>query len=328
MTELPRGTVTFLFTDIEGSTALLKQLGEGYSGVLAISGAFSGRRQRRTTAARSTPREIPFFFAFARANAALAAAVEAQRELVAHRGPKTAQVRVRMGLHSGEPVVGDESYVGLGVHQAARIGAAGHGGQVLLSERDSRAGQERAPERCSAPRPREPAAEGHRSARTALPACGRGPAQRVPEAEDGRASSRLQAASPAGSRGSSGGRRRRRNRRRRGGAEPEPRKCDSRPLIGSARLACHRQLEDERHRGTGADSRRSLARRRDSKVRLGRQRPRPDRIVRLDPEAGRDTRCRTQRDSQRALSGRRLGLGARRQPPRTREGRPHVRCDH
>jgi class 3 adenylate cyclase/streptogramin lyase len=131
--ELPRGTVTFLFTDIEGSTRLLKQLGERYGEAL------EAHRQilREATAARDG-REVDtqgdsFFFAFARANSALGAAVVAQRALAEHAWPEGAEVRVRMGLHTGEPEVGDERYVGLGVHRAARIGAAAHGGQVLLS---------------------------------------------------------------------------------------------------------------------------------------------------------------------------------------------------
>ena len=129
----PGGTVTFLFTDIEGSTRLLKQLGERYGDVLV-----EHERILRDAAERCEGREVDnqgdsFFFAFASAKSALAAAVIAQRELAEHRWPDGAQVRVRMGLHTGEPAVGEERYVGLGVHKAARIGAAGHGGQVLLS---------------------------------------------------------------------------------------------------------------------------------------------------------------------------------------------------
>ncbi len=131
--ELHGGTVTFLFTDIEGSTRLLKQLGDRYSTVLADQ-----RRILRAAAEERQGREIDnqgdsFFFAFARANAALGAAVAAQRALAAHEWPEGAQVRVRMGLHTGEPLVEEQGYVGLGVHRAARIGAAAHGGQVLLS---------------------------------------------------------------------------------------------------------------------------------------------------------------------------------------------------
>jgi YVTN family beta-propeller protein len=131
--ELPRGTVTLLFTDIEGSTKLLKQLGERYGGVLADQ-----KRILRDAAAARGGREVDnqgdsFFFVFGRANAALGAAVDAQRRLAEHAWPEETEVRVRMGLHTGEPVVGDERYVGLGVHRAARIGAVAHGGQVLLS---------------------------------------------------------------------------------------------------------------------------------------------------------------------------------------------------
>ena len=131
--ELHRGTVTFLFTDIEGSTRLLVQLGDRYGAVLA-----EHRRILREAAEAREGREIDaegdsFFFAFARANAALGAAVVAQRALAEHAWPEGVEVRVRMGLHTGEPVVEEEGYVGLGVHRAARIGAVGHGGQVLLS---------------------------------------------------------------------------------------------------------------------------------------------------------------------------------------------------
>jgi class 3 adenylate cyclase/sugar lactone lactonase YvrE len=130
---LPSGTVTFLFTDIEGSTQLVKQLGERYTEVLAEQ-----RRILRSAVERCEGREVDtqgdsFFFVFARAKSALEAAVIAQRELARHQWPAGGQVRVRMGLHTGEPVVGEERYVGLGVHRAARIGAVAHGGQVLLS---------------------------------------------------------------------------------------------------------------------------------------------------------------------------------------------------
>jgi YVTN family beta-propeller protein len=130
---LPAGTVTFLFTDIEGSTELLKRLGSRYSELLV-----DHARILREAASSHGGREVDnqgdsFFFAFARANAALAAAVVAQRALAEQEWPDGAEVRVRMGLHTGEPTVGDERYVGLGVHRAARIGAAAHGGQVLLS---------------------------------------------------------------------------------------------------------------------------------------------------------------------------------------------------
>src|SRR5438270_9010820 len=132
--ELPRGTVTFLFTDIEGSTRLLKQLRDRYGQVLE-----SHQRILRQAFADHAGREIDtqgdsFFVAFPRAKDAVAAALQAQRALADESWPEAADVRVRMGLHTGEPTVGGERYIGLGVHRAARIAAAGHGGQVLVSQ--------------------------------------------------------------------------------------------------------------------------------------------------------------------------------------------------
>src|SRR5262245_1407340 len=133
MNELPSGTVTFLFTDIAGSTQLVRQLGPDYADVLA-----EHQRILREAFAAHGGREVDtqgdsFFVAFRRAKDAVAAAVDAQRDLSANPWPNGANVRVRMGLHTGEPRVGQGRYVGLGVHKAARIGGAGHGGQVLLS---------------------------------------------------------------------------------------------------------------------------------------------------------------------------------------------------
>jgi YVTN family beta-propeller protein len=133
MPELPSGTVTFLFTDIEGSTAHVKRLGPVYGDVLA-----EHQRIIRDAIAAHGGHEVDtqgdsFFVAFRRAKDAIAAAVDMQRDLAAHDWPEDTDVRVRMGLHTGEPRVGEQRYVGLGVHKAARVGAAGHGGQVLLS---------------------------------------------------------------------------------------------------------------------------------------------------------------------------------------------------
>jgi class 3 adenylate cyclase len=132
--ELPRGTVTFVFTDIEGSTDLLKRLGEEYSAVLSAH-----RRIVREAFGRSDGIEIDtqgdaFFFVFPRARDAVAAAVEVQRAHAAEPWPGEADVRVRMGLHTGEPSVHEEGYVGLDVVRAARICTVGRGGQILLSE--------------------------------------------------------------------------------------------------------------------------------------------------------------------------------------------------
>jgi predicted ATPase len=126
--ELPTGTVTFLFTDIEGSTRLLEELGDGYAEVLA-----EHRRVLRHAWAQHNGIEVDtqgdsFFVAFARASDAVAAAEDAQLRL------EGAPVRVRMGLHTGEPLRSAEGYVGFDVHRTARIAAAGHGGQVLLSQ--------------------------------------------------------------------------------------------------------------------------------------------------------------------------------------------------
>jgi len=120
--------VTFLFTDIEGSTRLLRELGDGYAGVLAEHRRAVREACRRHDGVEVDTQGDAFFVAFSRASDAVAAAVEAQHALA--DGP----VRVRMGLHTGEPARGDEGYVGLDVHRAARIAAAGHGGQVLLSQ--------------------------------------------------------------------------------------------------------------------------------------------------------------------------------------------------
>ena len=134
MPQLPSGTVTFVFSDIEGSTALLKQLGEGYDAVLS-----NHRRLMRDTFTERGGVEIDtqgdaFFFAFPRARDAVEAAVEAQRAHAAHEWPDGCTVQVRMGLHTGEPAVGSEGYLGLDVVRAARLCTAGKGGHVLLSD--------------------------------------------------------------------------------------------------------------------------------------------------------------------------------------------------
>jgi class 3 adenylate cyclase len=131
---LPAGTVTFVFSDVEGSTELLKRLGDDYATVIA-----DHRRIVRETFGAHGGVEIDaqgdaFFFAFARARDAAEAAVEAQRAHEAHAWPNGERVRVRMGLHTGEPAVGDEGYLGLDVVRAARICTVGRGGHVLVSD--------------------------------------------------------------------------------------------------------------------------------------------------------------------------------------------------
>lgn len=134
MDDVPRGTVTLLFSDVEGSTSLLNELGSEYGAVLAahrriLRDAFESHDGHLIDAQGDS-----VFVAFSRAHDAVAAAVDAQRALAAHGWPDGAAVRVRMGLHTGEPAVEDGRYVGLDVHRAARISAVGHGGQVLVSE--------------------------------------------------------------------------------------------------------------------------------------------------------------------------------------------------
>jgi class 3 adenylate cyclase len=132
---LPTGTVTFVFTDIEGSTRLLKQLGDTeYATLLAVH-----RRLVRDIFTAHEGQEIDtqgdaFFYSFVRARQAVAGAVEAQRAHAKASWPAGIAVRVRLGLHTGEPAVGDEGYTGLDVVRAARIAAAGDGGQVLVSD--------------------------------------------------------------------------------------------------------------------------------------------------------------------------------------------------
>jgi predicted ATPase/class 3 adenylate cyclase len=131
---LPSGTVSLLFTDIEGSTRLLRQAGDAYLGLL-------GRHRELLRAAFRVHdgHEVGtegdgFFVVFAAAKDAVAAAGDGQKALAAHAWPKGCEVRVRMGLHSGEPREVGGDYIGLDVHHAARVMAAGHGGQVVLSQ--------------------------------------------------------------------------------------------------------------------------------------------------------------------------------------------------
>ncbi|HEX9035723.1 MAG TPA: ABC transporter substrate-binding protein [Ktedonobacterales bacterium] len=135
MPDLPTGTVTFLFTDIEGSTKLLQRAGEQRYGELRAD----HERLLRQAWADHHGYEVDtqgdaFFVVFAHATDALAAAAQAQRATLAHPWPGGERVRVRMGLHTGAGVVAHDHYVGLDVNRAARICAAGHGGQVLLSQ--------------------------------------------------------------------------------------------------------------------------------------------------------------------------------------------------
>ena len=133
MRELPTGTVTLLFTDIEGSTRLLQQLGNHYDGVLTECRQLLRAAFHQWKGHEVDTQGDAFFVAFPRATDAASAAVDMQRALAAYVWPEGVTVRVRMGLHTGEPQLSAENYIGLDVHRTARIMSAGHGGQVLLS---------------------------------------------------------------------------------------------------------------------------------------------------------------------------------------------------
>src|SRR5438552_2388683 len=134
MVNPPDGTVTLLFTDLESSTQLLRVLGEIYAGLLA-----DHERLLREAIAAHHGYEVDtqgdaFFVAFPSAGDALDAAVSMQCAIAAHHWPAGVPVRVRMGLHTGQPLLTEGRYIGLDVHRAARIASAAHGGQVLLSQ--------------------------------------------------------------------------------------------------------------------------------------------------------------------------------------------------
>jgi predicted ATPase/class 3 adenylate cyclase len=134
MRALPAGTVTFLFTDIEGSTKLLQRLGPAYAEALGEHQALLRAAFAAHGGVEVDTQGDAFFVAFSSAPQAVAAAAAATRALAAHTWPEGATLRVRMGLHTGAPQVAGDHYVGLDVHRAARIASAGHGGQILLSE--------------------------------------------------------------------------------------------------------------------------------------------------------------------------------------------------
>src|SRR5579863_3834989 len=132
--DLPTGTITLLFTDMEGSTRLLQRLGDQYAGVLA-----EYRHLLRTAFGQWHGYELgtegdSFFVVFAHASDAVWAALAMQRALAGHPWPQGVSVRSRIGLHSGEPQLSSEGYIGIDVNHTARIMSAAHGGQILLSQ--------------------------------------------------------------------------------------------------------------------------------------------------------------------------------------------------
>jgi class 3 adenylate cyclase len=130
---LPSGYVTFLLTDIEGSTGLLHRLGDRYAALLAEVRAIIRGHVHRAGGREVDARADEFFAVFDRAPAALEAALAIERGVHARTWPESVEVRLRTGIHSGRPLLTDTGYVGLAVHTAARICAAAHGGQILLS---------------------------------------------------------------------------------------------------------------------------------------------------------------------------------------------------
>lgn len=133
MTELPSGTVTMLFSDIEGSTALLHRLGDEWGAALTAHRSILRRAFADHSGVEMGTEGDSFFVVFASARAALLAALAAQRGMHAHSWPGDRPVCVRIGLHTGEPQRHDDGYIGADVHRAARIGATAHGGQVVVS---------------------------------------------------------------------------------------------------------------------------------------------------------------------------------------------------
>jgi predicted ATPase/class 3 adenylate cyclase len=134
MRELPTGTVTMLFSDIEGSTVLLGRLGDQYGAALAAQRAIMRAAISASGGHEMGTEGDSFFVVFGSAADAVACCLAAQRGLASHSWPGGVAVRVRMGVHSGEPVRHQDGYVGMDVHRAARIAAAAHGGQVVLSD--------------------------------------------------------------------------------------------------------------------------------------------------------------------------------------------------
>lgn len=134
MTEVPSGTVTFLFTDIDGSTRLIERLGDRYAAMLADYLRLMRACIRGRAGHEMGTQGDALFAAFNRARDAVFAAVEAQRAIATQAWPDGLVIRVRMGLHTGDPVIADAGYVGMDVHRGARICAAAHGGQILVSQ--------------------------------------------------------------------------------------------------------------------------------------------------------------------------------------------------
>lgn len=133
LAKLPRGTVTFLLSDIEGSTRLLRQLGDAYGGLLRDVRTLIRSSVRTAGGHEVDCRADEFFAAFGVPASALDAALAIQRALLRREWPERVEVRLRIGIHTGRATLGETGYVGIAVPTAARICSAGHGGQIILS---------------------------------------------------------------------------------------------------------------------------------------------------------------------------------------------------
>lgn len=133
MSRWPRGSVTFVLSDIEGSTKLLRRLGDGYAAVLRDVRTLIRKQVRSAGGFEVDARADEYFAVFARPARALSAAIGIQQALARQSWPEHDAVRVRIGLHSGRSSLTDSGYVGIAVHTAARVCDAGHGGQILVS---------------------------------------------------------------------------------------------------------------------------------------------------------------------------------------------------
>jgi class 3 adenylate cyclase len=131
---LPTGTVTMLFSDIEGSTSLLARLGQSYADALDAHRVLLRSAWARWGGVEMGTEGDSFFVVFRGAADAVRAALQAQHAVAAHTWPASETVALRMGLHTGEPVPHNGGYVGMDVHRAARLSAAAHGGQFVISE--------------------------------------------------------------------------------------------------------------------------------------------------------------------------------------------------
>jgi class 3 adenylate cyclase len=130
----PTGSVTFLLADIEGSTLVLRRLGDGYAAVLKDVRGMIRDASRRCGGRKVDASGDEYLSVFERAAPAIEAAVDLQRSMRERTWPDGLDVRIRIGIHSGRPTLTDTGYVGLSLHTVARVCAVGHGGQVIVSE--------------------------------------------------------------------------------------------------------------------------------------------------------------------------------------------------